>query len=171
MAESVFRFASEINLGKPRWLTLAGESGIGKTMLAKEAYRHFMDYSRFEIGYDALDNRITGNTGQFCDWRKFCKDLREGSFGRVDDLCSESFVVLDDIGSEHDPNGFIASTMDRIANSRLGKWTLITCNLPLAQIAEKIDARIADRMLRDGSVVFESQLQSHALKASAGMSV
>lgn len=135
-------------------------------MLAREVYRHFMEHSRFQIGFEASRQRVTGNTGQFCDWRGFCKDIRSGSFGRIDDLIEDSFVILDDVGTEYDPNGFIASTLDRVCNSRLGKWTLVTCNLSLRQIAEKIDTRIADRMVRGGSEVFESELQSHALQAA-----
>jgi DNA replication protein DnaC len=162
----VAQFAGEINHGTPRWLTLTGESGIGKTMLAREVFRHFMDYSRFEVSYDRARNHITGNTGQFCDWRSFCKDIRSGSFGRIDDLTDDHFVVLDDIGTEHDPNGFIASTLDRVCNSRLRKWTLITCNLSLEQIADRIHTRIADRMIRNGSEVFESTLQSFAMEAA-----
>lgn len=160
--EAAASFASELNYGRPRWLSLLGNSGVGKTKLAKEVYRHFLDYSRFEIDLDASRNQITGNTGQFCDWRKFCGDLRGGSFGRIEDLESEWFVVLDDIGTEHDPNGFIASALDRIANTRSKgpKWTLITCNLGLEQIAKRLDQRIADRMLREGNVVLESDLES-----------
>lgn len=135
-------------------------------MLAKEVFRHFMAYSRFEVSLDVTRQRITGNTGQFCDWRTFCKDIRCGAYGRIDDLEEDSFVVLDDIGTEHDPTGFIASTLDRVCNARLRKWTLITCNLSLAQIAERIDTRIADRMVRDGSEVYESNLQSFALEAA-----
>lgn len=164
--DRVAQFASEINFGKPRWLTLCGLSGIGKTMLAREVWRHFMEHSRFEIGLDVMEQCVTGNTGQFCDWRGFCKDVRSGCFGRIDDLIEDHFVVLDDIGTEHDPNGFIASTLDRICNSRQRKWTLITCNLSLHQIAEKIDPRIADRMMRHGSEVFESSLESFALQAA-----
>lgn len=162
----VATFAADMNHTRPRWMTITGQSGIGKTMLAREVYRHFMDYSRFEIGLDRLDNRIIGNTGQFVDWRRFCKDIRGGAFGRIDDICDDWFVVLDDIGTEYDPNGFIASTLDRVMNSRLGKWTLITCNLSLRQVAEKIDTRIADRMMRDGSEIYESHLESFALQGA-----
>lgn len=165
MFDRVKAFAGELNFGKPRWLTLTGHSGIGKTMLAREVYRQFMEWSRFERSYNPARNCFTGTTGQFCDWRGFCKDVRSGSFGRIDDLEDDHFVILDDIGTEHDPNGFIAATLDRVCNARLRKWTLITCNLSLGQIAERIDARIADRMMRDGSEVFEASLDSFALRA------
>lgn len=167
--DGVSRFASELNFARPHWLCLLGNSGIGKTHLAREVYRHFMDYSRFELSLDAERYRIDGNTGQYVDWRKFASELRGGSFGRLEDIERDWFVVLDDIGSEHDPSGFIASVLDRICNSRSDitrpKWTLITCNLGLSQIAEKIDTRIADRMLRNGSVVIETNLESWALRA------
>lgn len=166
-------FASELNHGEPRWLVMLGPSGIGKTHLAREIFRHFMDHSRFITKIDERW-RLVGNTGQFCDWRQFCGDLRGGSYGRIDDLEGESLVILDDIGSEYDPNGFIASALDRIINSRSAtgrvKWTVITCNMLLEQIAERIDTRIADRMLRNGSVVVETQLESWELtKRAAGM--
>lgn len=163
----VAQFAGDINFSRPRWLTITGPSGVGKTHLAKEVYRHFMDYARFEVSLDTERHRIEGNTGQFCDWRKFCSDLRGGSFGRVDDLEDDWFVVLDDIGSEYDPNGFVASTLDRICNTRSRsdrvRWTLITCNLSLEQIAHRLDARIADRMMRNGSVVVECDQPSFTL--------
>lgn len=166
--DAVAQFASEINFkAGPRWLTLSGASGIGKTMLAREVWRHFMDWSRFEIGLDEKEYAITQNTGQFCDWRGFCSDLRRGGFGRVRDLEKDWFVALDDIGSERDEKGFIAAQLDLIANSRSQltrpKWTLITTNLTLQGIAEIYDQRIADRMLRNGSVVIESDLRSYNL--------
>jgi DNA replication protein DnaC len=161
LLDAAARFAGELNNSQPRWLTLTGPSGIGKTMLAREVWRHWMDYSRFDIGFDAQKQQVTGNTGQFVCWRRFCGDIRGGAFGRVDDICSEHFVVLDDIGSEYDPSGFIASTLDRIINARQGKWTLITCNLSLSQIAARLDARIADRMLRDGSEVVEGKVETY----------
>lgn len=168
MFQAAKEFAGDLNYSKPRWLTLLGPSGIGKTHLAREIYRHFRDYSCFEIGFDSRRQRVIGNTGQFCDWRKFCGDLRGGSFGRIDDLEEDWFVVLDDIGSEHDPNGFIASALDRICNTRSRegavKWTVITCNLLLSQIVDRLDTRIADRMMRNGSVVIESNLPSYSLQ-------
>ena len=157
MFEAAAHFAASLNFTQPYWLTLAGASGIGKTMLARAVYKQFMDQNRFEVKFDPARNHITGNTATFCNWRKFCDDVRSGSFGVVDDLCSDWFVILDDIGSEHDPSGFIASTLDRIINQRQGKWTLITTNLFLDQVAARLDQRVASRLLRNGGVVIECQ--------------
>lgn len=162
--DAVAQFAGEVNFTKPRWLTLIGTSGVGKTMLAKEAYRHFMEYSRFEVHFDAQRYRIDGNTGQYCQWRRFAKAIQSGEGqGWEHDLGRDWFVVFDDIGSEDDPWGKAKGSLDRLADARIGKWTLWTSNLPLGKFAEKLDTRIADRMLRNGSVVVETNLESWAL--------
>jgi len=149
-------FAASINyVSPPHWLTLSGESGTGKTTLARAIYRQFMDQNRFEIQFDKSRNRIVGNTAMFVDWRKLCDSLRGGAYELLEDICEEWFVILDDLGAERDTTGFIASATDRILNSRLGKWTLLTTNLPLSEIAERIDPRVASRMLRDNNVVIE----------------
>ncbi len=118
-----------------------------------------METLRFKAGYDV------GQRGQFVDWRKLCATVREGSWGWVDDICEDGFIILDDIGSEYDKNGFISSLLDRVLNARIRKWTLITCNLPLDEIAERMDARIASRMIRDGNIVVDCDTTDYALRA------
>jgi len=149
------QFAQDVNNLQPYWISFLGTSGTGKTHLAKMLYRHFMGCSRFNLDYDKEHNRIVGNTGQFCDWRRLTADLRSGDYELIDDLTSDWFVVLDDVGSSYDPNGFVASALDQVLNGRLRKWTVITCNYGLSEIAERMDIRIASRMIRDGSVVVE----------------
>jgi len=149
------RFAADVNNRTPYWLSFLGTSGTGKTHLAKMLYKHFMGCSRFNLDYDPKVNKIVGNTGQFCDWRRLTADLRSGDYGLIEDLTGDWFVVLDDVGSSYDPNGFVASALDQVLNGRLRKWTVITCNYGLAEIAERMDTRIASRMIRDDSIVVE----------------
>lgn len=155
MLESADRFASDVNNRTPYWISFLGVSGAGKTHLAKMLYRHFMRCSRFNLDYDPEKNKIVGNTGQFCSWRKLISDLRQGDYELIYDLVEDWFVVLDDIGSSYDPNGFAASSLDQVLNGRLRKWTVITCNYSLQDISDRMDVRIASRMIRDGSVIVE----------------
>lgn len=148
-------FSQHVNNRKPYWLTFCGPSGTGKTRLARMLYKHFMGASRFNPNFDVEKQRVIGNTGQFCNWRQLAGDLKSGNYGLVEDLCYDSFVVLDDIGSAHDPSGFIASALDRIVDGRSRKWTVITCNFSIGEIANRMDERIASRLIRDGNVVVE----------------
>ena len=141
----------------PKWLVLAGKSGVGKTHLCKRAFACF---NRFIGPANTLlihGERVVGNTSQYVDWREFAEDNRAGRFWDIEDLCSDGtwMVILDDVGSEHDPNGFILSKLDRILNSRLGLYTMITTNIPFHEIADRLDSRIASRMLRNNSVIVE----------------
>lgn len=152
------RFSASLNFTQPYWLTWCGPCANGKTFLARKVWRVFMDFNRFEVQLDSSIQKIYGNTGLFVDWRDLCADVRSGSgWGRVEDICAEHFVILDDLGTEHDPNGFIASVTDRILAARVGKWTFITTNLSFQEVSDKIDARAASRMLRNNGVVIETQ--------------
>lgn len=153
MLSEAARFAGALNFTRPYWLTMAGPSGVGKSHLARKIYRQWMIENRFHTV--VRDSRVLGNTGSFRDWRKLVAQVRGGDFDLVDDLCEEWFLVLDDIGTEQDNSGFILSVLDRIINARIGKWTVITTNFNVRQVAERLDARIASRMLRGGGVVVE----------------
>jgi DNA replication protein DnaC len=164
LLEETTRFAASLNFTQPYWLTLIGDSGIGKTHLARAVWKQFMTENRFETKFNKLENRIYGNTGMWCSWRRACAEFRDGSYGYIEDLSNEWFVIIDDLGAEQDTTGFIASATDRILAGRKGKWTMITSNLFLKEIADRIDTRIASRMLRDGGVVIESKASDYLLE-------
>ena len=63
-------------------------------------------------------------------------------------------LILDDIGAENTTEA-VRSMLVRIADGRLGKWTLWTSNLLSDDIGKTIDVRIASRMYRGDNVVCE----------------
>lgn len=100
----------------------------------------------------------------FIDWRKLCSRLRSGGWDELNWIEDTWLVVLDDIGTEYDPHGAMLSALDRIINGRLRKWTVITSNFSMEQIAEKLDVRIASRMKRDGAKILEIDAMDYALR-------
>jgi DNA replication protein DnaC len=135
MRTETARFITAYKRGyNPRWLSLLGTSGAGKTMLAKAI------------------RRICG--GRFVTWTRVANMLREGEYRWFSDLMREPIVILDDLGSEY-ATPFIAAKLYEFLSERVGRWTIITCNLSLADIGNKIDVRIASRMLRNDSQVVD----------------
>lgn len=165
MIDATAKFACDVNATNPYWLSLLGSSGVGKTRLARAVWRTFESVTKFDIWLDVKkdkDGNIIsvakrGDRGQFIQWRSLCSVVREGAWGWVEDICRDDFIILDDVGAEYDRegSGFTASILDRILNARREKWTMITCNLSLEAIGEKLDVRIASRLLRDRHVVVE----------------
>jgi len=142
MLMAVKAFASGILRDeRPYTLSLLGQSGTGKTHLTKAMGRLF--------------RKISTKRGGTVPWRKLCDDIRAGERGMLRDLETDHYVALDDVGSEYQAkSNYTISALDGILDARTGRrWTLITCNLSLREIAEQWDVRIASRLKRDGSVV------------------
>lgn len=91
-------------------------------------------------------------------------DDREGR-EKFKEMAKWPVLFLDDIGAERDHTGFSSDQLNSILGQRVGKWTIITSNLPLHKIAE-IDVRISDRMVREkGNELIELEgLKSYALR-------
>jgi len=153
MLQAVWHFAKDQQeKKKPRWLSLLGSSGAGKTYLVRNLYRLF---KRSELNkINVIDGVAIGSS--WCDWPELAGDLQKNEGrGWLEELEGDSFVVLDEIGADKDKNGHVRDCLARLCSARVGKWTIITSNLFLSQIQQNMDARIASRMLRDGSVVVE----------------
>jgi DNA replication protein DnaC len=166
MIDAAAKFACDVNATRPYWLSLLGNSGVGKTRLARAVWRTYESVTKFDIWLDAPRQVIRGSRGQFVPWRNLCSVVREGAWGWVEDLCHDDFVILDDVGAEYDRegSGFTVSILDRILNARREKWTMLTCNLSLEAIGDKLDVRIASRLLRDGNQVIECDANDYAMK-------
>jgi DNA replication protein DnaC len=137
----------------PRWLSFLGWSGTGKTHLARGISRFFKAHASVYI--DAETGARLSRRGGFIGWRKIVDHLRDGDYEIMRVVCDDWFVALDDIGAER-TSDFSVSKLDHIIDSRLGKWTVITCNFTREQIAEHMDVRIASRLGRGKNVIVDN---------------
>lgn len=156
MLDATKQFASAMQRKeKSHWFCLLGSSGAGKTHLAKAIHRFWKRTAGWWILQGRAGEVQQLKDSKFISWRSFMDSQREGNFSEIETIVRLPFAIIDDFGAEHDPNGFAKSRLDRIADERLGKWTVFTSNLSLEQIANKIDPRISSRMLRGSSVVIQ----------------
>lgn len=143
--------------GKPRWLSLIGNSGTGKTFLAEKVFRS----ASCTPGLTAHRELINPVMKVF--WPKLLSQLRDGDYYRIRDLSDANFVFIDEIAVEHDPSGFGKDKLCELLSSRVNKWTVLTSNLTLEKLAQ-IDTRISSRMIRGGSVVVETNAMDFFLR-------
>lgn len=140
----------------PSWLTLLGDTGTGKTHCAEAVWhkRHLhFDWSR------------TGWAPQKIYWPSFVSDLRNGeSFAKIRDMARWPMLFLDDICAERDPSGFASEQLCTLLGQRQNKWTIITSNKTVEQLAA-IDVRLADRLVREpGNELVEVHTVSYAMR-------
>lgn len=129
----------------PRWLTLCGHSGCGKSHLA----RAIRVIARSHLGFEQ-------HTAQMHNVAIYAKRIREGEHDFHEHLARLPLLVLDDLGAEYSSE-FLRSSLYDLLDRRLNKWTVITSNLSVADIADRIDVRIASRLKRGHSVIVESR--------------
>lgn len=156
----------------PRWISFLGSSGAGKTMLARWINSMFkrhldwqIDWPKTERTKTALNpfGEIIRDRGDYVSWARIARLLRDGEYRVLDDLCVLSFLVLDDIGAEYG-TPFIDAKLYELLSRRERKWTVITGNLSLSDIEQRIDARISSRMIRHGSVVIDVDVPDFNLR-------
>jgi DNA replication protein DnaC len=147
-------FVRDMAIGAdPRFLSLLGSSGTGKTHLARRIARFFD--ANVSVSIDPETGTHLSRSGGFIGWRRIVDYLRDGDYGIMDAVCHDWFVALDDIGAER-ASDFSVSKLDQIIDARLGKWTVITCNFTREQIAEHMDVRIASRLGRGKNAIVDN---------------
>lgn len=149
---------------KPHWLALLGTCGAGKTHLARWIGNFARcRWARYPTWHKETGWILAERCVAFYDWRKRVDKMRSGEYDVIDGMAEDEFCVVDDIGAE-DATGFSKSKLDDLCNRRLGKWTVFTANLSLDQIHERIDARVASRMIRDGNIVVDVETADYAMR-------
>lgn len=138
------------------WLTLLGSSGTGKTMLARRISRFFSKYLDCLVDECSGRNERWIRKGGFKSWPDAVAEMISGDYSGIKQLRDDWFICLDDIAAENSRvRELSASKLYEVLNARRGRFTVITANCSLAEISDRLDARISSRLLRDKSPVIE----------------
>lgn len=122
-----------------------------------ERWASHVGFNLWETG--VLKSPLTTN---IVTWPTITDAFKAGLYGVVDDLMRDDFVVIDDIGAEHDPSRNATDKLCQILSRRESKWTLITTNLGPDEWGNRWDERVADRLLRRSTVVDMTGVPSFA---------
>lgn len=154
----------------PRWLTILGKSGTGKTHTAIQIWKWVCGRpAEFDVGRQVYERwwspMHTAYQPRFVKWPKMVEKLRADDHAEYRDMFQWPFLVLDDLGAERDQTGYAAEKLEMLIDSRNGKWTVLTSNLSLDHWLKR-EVRVGDRMLRGGNVVVEVNIPSYSVKKS-----
>ncbi len=138
-----------------RWITFLGNSGNGKTHLAKQLFLHTKkQYTEHHLSF--LPGSII--------WLDFVQGLRAGTlYSKLEDMKQWPVLFLDDIGVERDTTGFAAEQLTSLLITRATRWTILTSNWTMDKF-EKFDTRVASRLNRDGNIVVENNADDYGLR-------
>lgn len=164
MLRAAGSFMAEVRSGgQPRWLSLVGISDTGKTHLAKRIYRKASRSGLFKTSMTDDKEEISYPV-EFCYWPGRAEELQKNEDAKFHHMKNVKFLVLDDIGAIVDKSGFVTSKLGILMGQRENMWTVVTANLGPAEIAAKLDTRIASRMIRGRNVLVQCNTTPFALR-------
>lgn len=147
----------------PCWLSLLGASGIGKTATARgivDWYNRHLGGVHWVRDEGERGDRPIRRKAKVVYWLEWLRTLD----GRGHDLGpslydlsrSATLLVIDDIGAEYeDKRGYLKSALYDLLAMRENRWTVITANLGMEDLGERIDTRLTSRMARNESLICE----------------
>lgn len=144
---------------KPCWLSILGRSGTGKTHCSTKVW----DWARRRFAWHSFDFYE-----QVIYWPEMIGRLRDttdrGARPMLKEIAAWPVLFVDDIGAERDSTGFASEQLSALLGQRARKFTILTSNLSLEQLAG-IDPRISDRIIREnGNQYIDLDLMSYALR-------
>lgn len=148
------------------WLTLLGKSGTGKTHLSKRIF-HWWRQSGARRTYEFHDGE-TIYDGAFVSWPELALQMRadaRAAAAVVIGLLKEPLLIIDDAGAVRDNTGFITGELATLLTLRMDRWTVITSNLSISEVAKEIDSRVASRMMRPPNQLVSVNTKDYALRA------
>lgn len=111
-----------------------------------------------------LGPRNRSYSARFVSWPEITEGFVRGEYGVLEDLKSEWFLVIDDIGATRARMADLdVDKLFKVLNERRGMWTVLTSNQSLKEIGEQ-EARIADRLIRKPNVVVNCDALSYSLR-------
>lgn len=148
----------------PRWLSLLGTSGAGKTMLAERIIRWARKWRADDLDPRNLEGETFRIKVSSFKWSRCIERMLEGDFDWTQRAKSDFIVLLDDIGTESDSpkvKAMAISKLYAILEARRGLWTIVTANLSVEEIGTKMDPRISSRLFRDESEVIDVDVEDY----------
>lgn len=133
----------------PYWISFCGTNGGGKTFLANIIFNQLRTLPNLALHFTLISGVMK------IHWPTLVPKLYNREMWRLEDATDANLLLVDEIACSADNRGIEREWLWRLLSGRQHKWTIITSNHSLQQIAEQIDARVASRMIRDGSVVVE----------------
>lgn len=173
-ADAAARLIADMERGaEPYWLTLTGLPGTGKTMLARQIYERARPLCAAatqnhpqQVGI--YDERKRRPGCRWIDATRFSQlYLDDRQYDLPEHLAVEWLLAFDDLGTEpanERAREALAVAFYRLANQRLGKWTIWTTNFTLDEISRRIDARVSSRLIRDNNRILTITAPDFALR-------
>jgi DNA replication protein DnaC len=124
------------------WLYIHGSYGAGKTHLAAAIGHEIANKSKTVVyrNVPSLLDNLRGAIGK--------SQLEQ----EIDRYVKADLLILDDMGVEEMTSEFMNARLFRIFDERIDKSTVITSNLDLDELNEKVGGRIASRLLQSTKI-------------------